>query len=531
MSEMYKISSARLTELADGVRMKTGLPGDLSPADMVRDLLAAPAPLGDVPLSVRDEAERVAKIVRTQQTDNTLTFVALADLHITQDAQSQESALHALQGAALISRMVGADFTCMLGDWADGNADTPREQQLADLTCAMTLAGRLSPDMRFQGEGDANIFNADCFLSPAEVDAYTTRYNLNVAKDAPPNDVRGWFCRDYEKQKVRVIGLNTADLQGQTTPEAANINTGYRISPEQFRWLINRLDMSGKGDWCVLLLSHHPCDAISLGASSRVLCLVIDAYNAGTANSATVEGERISFDFSGKNDAVFLAQIHGHTHNLYVEKHNGVSLYPRIATPNASFDRNNFYSDERYTDVIRRKFAENTTWDKIAGTAQDTALCVYVIDPDALTIRATCYGAGYDRVIDRGMYAALAFTEDAAWSADNGVLITDVPCHAAFEALAFARSDGEVVGAALSGIDWAHDEYCVAALYAGDTFLCAFPMNEPLTDAAAGLTIEHLSDGSVLLAVGEPEDPAYAGADRIKLSGMGHGALARIERW
>lgn len=529
MSEMYKISSSRLTELANGVRKNTGLADALSPSDMVRDLLAAPAPLGDVPDYVRAEAERVAKIVRTQQTDTTLTFVALADLHVSRDAQSRESALHALQGAALVSRMVGADFTCVLGDWAQGNADDTHDTQLDNLTQAMTLAGVLSPDMRLQGDGDVNILSGDGPLTPAEVDAYTTRYNLNVVKADQPDS--GWFCRDFTKQKVRVICLNTADAQGQNPADTAALGLGYHISAEQFHWLIGQMDMAGKDDWRLLLLSHHPCDTIPTSVASSALCTVIDAYNDGVAGSITIDGETIPFDFSGKNNAVFLAQIHGHTHNLLVQAQNGVTLFPRIATPNACFDRNNFYSDASYPAPIRRRFAEDVAYPKTAGTAQDTALCVYVIDPETLTIRATCYGAGYDRGVARGPYAAALFTEDAAWSADDGALETDVPCHVAFEALPFARNEGEVVGAELSGIDWTHDERCVVALQKGDDVLFAAPMNEPMTDDASGLTVEHGVDGSVILTIGDPLDATFAGADRFKVCGMGRGAKARIAQW
>ena len=71
----------------------------------------------------------------------------------------------------------------------------------------------------------------------------------------------------------------------------------------------------------------------------------------------------------------------------------------RIASPNGCFYRSNEYGENGTTEYNGMEFGETTTYDKTAGTAQDTAFCVVTIDLDESMVYADHYGAGYDRAV------------------------------------------------------------------------------------------------------------------------------------
>ena len=134
--------------------------------------------------------------------------------------------------------------------------------------------------------------------------------------------------------------------------------------------------------------------------------LVLKAYIDGS----TYSGGTWSKNFSGANSATFLGNFHGHIHNFKAGKlhyRSNTSTTPittsefdavRVAIPNACFLRNNEYGQNSGTEVDDIEYGD-VTYNKTAGTAQDTAFCVVVIDRSNKVIHAFCYGAGIDREI------------------------------------------------------------------------------------------------------------------------------------
>jgi hypothetical protein len=145
-------------------------------------------------------------------------------------------------------------------------------------------------------------------------------------------------------------------------------------------------------EWQILILSHQPLD-YWVANDEYSLSYIVNAYKNGTSWS----GNGLSCNFSGKNKALLIGNIHGHIHNfltdyMFLGHSNCVTkttVY-RMSTPNACYGRENQYSGA---------WGEVTTYSKTPNTATDTAFCVYCVDLDAKTIKAICYGAGYDRLI------------------------------------------------------------------------------------------------------------------------------------
>jgi hypothetical protein len=178
------------------------------------------------------------------------------------------------------------------------------------------------------------------------------------------------------------------------------------------------LDLSSKedaSDWHILILSHHPLDWWS---DSYVFAYVLDAYKNGTSWS----NGTISVDYTGKNEAVLIGNIHGHIHNFktdYLHLGNvnsgNKSTVLRMSTPNACYGRENQYDT---SSVGLSTWEEDVTYSKTKDSADDTAFVVYCIDLDSYEINAICYGAGYDRSVKYGEVKIVNLIDTVGYSND-----------------------------------------------------------------------------------------------------------------
>lgn len=110
----------------------------------------------------------------------------------------------------------------------------------------------------------------------------------------------------------------------------------------------------------------------------------------------------VTVDFSGHNAAKFIMNVHGHNHCFQygklhsVENGKGTEFDAwRMCTPNACFYRNN----SGVVTMYGISFGDPAPYDKTAGTGDDTAFNVNVINPSEQVLYSFCYGAGIDRTI------------------------------------------------------------------------------------------------------------------------------------
>lgn len=353
-------------------------------AGMVSDVVSKTG-VEVVPEYVRTEADSVIDRVIAAQGNRTFTFAAITDMHYGSwgyyegVTDYRDGVKHACQALKYIDEHVKLDAVAVLGDYTDGLAQTQQETAVADFKGVNSVLDKLrfAPNLRLQGNHD---FVAE--KSPLGY-RYIGAYNDGAVTwgDA----LGGYFYKDFPIQKIRVICLNTSETG----------NGGVYCSTAQYQWFVSSLDLSAKedaGEWGVLILSHVPLDMWANNGEYR-FAYILNAYQNGTS---WTDGT-ISCDFSGgKNAAVLIGNIHGHVHNLKVDKlYLGniesaaaqTSVY-RMATPNACFGLEN----KDYTG-----YQEDTAYTKTADSATDTAFCVYCVDLDSYTVTAVCYGAGYDR--------------------------------------------------------------------------------------------------------------------------------------
>lgn len=384
--------NSKMTAIADEIRNKTGLSDTLALDQMAIDIAAIPAYPKNVPDYVQAEAERVATAVSALQNENTISFIALSDIHASDTYQ--DSIYHAAQAAGIIKGKVPIDFTASLGDVVNGAYNDTYDAHMENLLTSVRVLSIADPDVRLDGNHDNDIYNADINLSPDELHRYTTRFNSSAVTVPSTDADRGYFHLDIAEKKTRVICVNSADLK-DISPTAPQ--DGHHVSAAQFEWLVGTLNMSAKADWKIIVLSHHPIHWY--GSMEKVLT-ILGAYVSGASGSISADGKTVSFNFSGKNAAKLVLCVNGHTHN-FVHGKRGTNEIIQMSTPNGCYGRNNEYGNANsYPDAdFRNKYGETTTYSKTKNTANDTSFVVYTVDYEKEIVFATCYGSGYDRMV------------------------------------------------------------------------------------------------------------------------------------
>ncbi len=367
---------------------------------------------------VTEEAERVAKAVYSKQNANTFTFSVISDMHyLAGHSDIVASNIHAGQGMDLVRKGVNVDFAVCLGDigWGSGVADSSNRatiemgiEEIRSANKCIDSAFRGIPNFRAVGNHDSLIynytFNENGYLDSSKLFPLYGAYNRGAIFPNGEKE-RGYCYRDFDNWKLRVICMNTSDIQDLTPSDST---PDVYVSGTQGKWFAESLDLSEKADsseWSILIFSHAPLD---WGRSCIYLCDILKAYIDGGSCKVTRDGVTISYDYAGKNAAAIIGNCHGHNHNFQTDNlrrlvsgntTEAIEL-KRFCIPNACFTRTNEKGENTTVEILDIEYGEATSYEKTAGTAQDTAFCVVTVDTAARKIYADHYGAGYDREID-----------------------------------------------------------------------------------------------------------------------------------
>lgn len=410
MKKLYKEASVQ--DIAVAIRERTGGAETYKIEQMGNAVRGIPRKdnivHADIPDYIKAEALEVAKKVQAVRTADSIVFVAASDAHqLDTSAGIVSGNQHAGMALKALAYMLpGIDFCCYLGDYTWGASTTTiadMKQHIAEINKDIDEAFRGMPQFRTVGNHDAG--------------AYAAAQNGTTIPDAELYQMIGKYCdgatfgsttagycyRDFDSKKLRVICLNTSESLTESSA-----STGH-VSDTQAAWFAETLKAVGaKTGWRVLTLSHHPLDWSVVSVCPNI----VKAYVTG--GSITVGGKTVNF--ANANSAQFLCAFHGHVHCFKAAKLNGISGNTatefnawRVAIPNMCFSRNNEYGQNGKGEYYGVEFGEETTYNKTAGTADDTAVVVNVINPAAHKIYSYCYGAGYDREVFTGI-ASVAVT-------------------------------------------------------------------------------------------------------------------------
>lgn len=332
---------------------------------------------------VAEEAERVANLVRSHQNASTFSVLCLSDLHLTSDTTVATAIKHATQGAKIVSEKVKIDYFTSLGDLVMGSDYNGDKARLVEINSLMHGI-RSGVDVRFATTGnhdplDNSIDTSGKYLTQDELYTYIGTYC-----DGIPNfESSGAGCKYYDdkSKKLRIITLNTTDI-AEITLTASDSPAGFTTS--QLEWLCNALDV--EEGYSILILSHHPLDWTYQFDFAALFTMLFTAYDRGTTFNYTINEKEVSYDFANHNAGKIIGNIHGHLHNYLTSQlfeGNTNNIY-RICCPNSCPSRNNAYNG---------KWKEETTIEKVAGTANDTSFCVVTFDTKNNNIYVDYYGA------------------------------------------------------------------------------------------------------------------------------------------
>jgi hypothetical protein len=351
-----------------------------------------------IPDYVKTAALAIVQKVAAVRTSESIVFLAASDAHqLDTNDNIVTGNLHAGMAMKAIAYMIpNIDFMCYLGDYTAGSSTTTiaeGRQHIKEINADIDEAFKGIPQFRTLGNHDSLQYSKaqnGVVLTASELYGFVGAYNTGAAMGST---TEGYCYRDFERRKLRVICLNTAESAEKEF-----------VSDAQKLWFANTLKAVGaKIGWNVLILSHHPLDWGAVCILSNIVKAYVDGGSIAVSSGNTVS-------FAGSNAAKVLAAVHGHVHCFKAAKLNSISggvgteyNVWRVATPNMCFARNNEYGQNGSAEYYGIEFGEEMTYNKTANSAKDTAFVVNVINPSEEKIHSFCYGAGYDREIFTGV--------------------------------------------------------------------------------------------------------------------------------
>lgn len=343
-----------------------------------------------VPDYVTEEAERVVDAVSAVRTAKSLVLLCASDIHTLQsNAQSVETTLHLAQGMSEICKRIAVDGVAILGDSAFGSSTSTAEETKFAFTHLRGNLAKGAHEIWIPGNHDHfGISDGGNYLSADELYSYIGANTTDKAVTDYDNLHRMYGYVDYDKQRIRVVYLNTSDITDSYASD-------YGMSTVQAQWFVDTLAAVPSG-WGVVVMSHHPLN----GYISTYLgtLTILDAYKGKQSGSVTVGGGAVAYNFADAQGE-FICHLHGHIHN-YQAATFGSNRVLSVTIPNGCFDRNNEYGSSGNTDWGDEVDGTQRVISKTADTAEDTAYTAVVIDRKNGKVHALRCGAGIDRIWD-----------------------------------------------------------------------------------------------------------------------------------
>lgn len=207
------------------------------------------------------------------------------------------------------------------------------------------------------------------------------------------NPYGGYYYKDFDHAKIRVINLNTSQIDVGTYYDPMDV----LIQQSQIDWLQNialKFDDKGvdKSNWGVVILSHASINNLDGGGLNGKLVIegILKSFMEGSTYTGT-QGTGIfkvdgNSNFTDQGSMEFICSVNGHMH--YDRSINFTSLNrPAISVGCGKTEK----WTEDYDDVV---IPERT-----AGTITEELMDIFTIDRLNRKIKTTRIGAGSDREI------------------------------------------------------------------------------------------------------------------------------------
>ncbi|MBQ4087018.1 MAG: Ig-like domain-containing protein [Clostridia bacterium] len=283
--------------------------------------------------------------------------------------------------------MIG-DVDCVadLGDMIGGNNPSKPAmiEKLAKQTAIMQEAG--VPVFRVIGNHDDNqggVIASKSMDSFMYADDWTKASNADWENvmDSSTAGKKPYYYKDFEKDKIRVITLNSSDVTWDYTRQTG-VYFAFGFRQQQLEWLAEEaLDFSAKGDdktnWGVVFMMHV---GVSDGGgiyNYSGLTDIITAFQNGTSGIINKTNDRpemnvlgLEYDFTAQGPMETICTLDGHTH------------YDQSMT---------------WNNMLK---VTTTSSNRVNGNQSDVGIDIITIDRANHKVYATRLGKGADREWD-----------------------------------------------------------------------------------------------------------------------------------
>ena len=364
----------------------------------------------DIPAYIKTEADALIEQLLSKQGNRCFTMVGISDFHYSgigdnKDNLINRSIINTYSIISYITNRIHVDAIATLGDnlpYGGTYDDEIRKnadrwsKEINEILAITQKTGIV--DFRTPGNHD-RFGTSELYMPDNAIYSFISGYNRQCDYVDVPG---GWGYRDFNGLNLRVIVMNTSETEGEGRFATYS---GFHMSTKQYKWIIDALNLSEKSnasDWQILLLSHHRADdwqapTTDVNTDNYILPNILHAYNTGGSYTgvSAEDGKTISCDFTGKNSARLIGQIHGHHHAYIYGKlclcQDGTQTdVMAVSTPTSGFGTGSGHNDDN----------DGNYYDSVKDTADETAFCIYSIDLDNHIIHAIHYGNGIDREIN-----------------------------------------------------------------------------------------------------------------------------------
>ena len=236
----YFIQGETLTNIGNAIREKTGRTALIYPENMpaqIRSIQTTSSDTADIPDYVITEGKRVASGMISKQGSNSLTAVIISDMHEFGDNDHTDATImeryrranrNAGQGAKIVADNINLDFFANLGDLSWG----AKTSTVTDFVQSIVNARMYTYDIEK---------NHETFITPGNHDTATYGFAQNneyLSQNVMDGLIGTYRYVDFTSKKVRVICLNTAEVEGLTVSGQSGTE---RITGTQLQWFADSL--------------------------------------------------------------------------------------------------------------------------------------------------------------------------------------------------------------------------------------------------------------------------------------------------
>ena len=336
--------------------------------------------------------------------DDILNISLITDAHIEPSERYSKNGANHYLSFGYVSKLANVDLMIANGDNIDGTTgsqndmfnsseaakDIIRSEQESMLSMLSGAKGSEIPLLINKGNHDTGAFKAkksgpNNSLSNSEL---LKLYNSKGIYGEVRDENSFYWYKDFPKQRIRVIGLNSEDTTDEVSENLWTENdvNSHKFSEKQLRWLVD-IALKNLNGFSVVFFWHAPLNK-AFGKSNTVvngdtLKEILISFKNGTTQtiSSTDENFTINTSFDAPGDII--AIFNGHYHEDAVDDATipGINMIEQDCA--ACFL-------DIWTNSELKK-------DRLIGTKTETAWDIISIDTTKRVVEMYRYGAGNGR--------------------------------------------------------------------------------------------------------------------------------------